>query len=366
MGNSAHEQDDDLDDWSFDYNGRGSEAADVQPGDVGPDAAQREPLKPLTLTASLGHDGLRIDHCVAQLMPHVSRSMIQKWIGMSRITLDGRTVKPATVVHAGQLLAIIPPEPEPVSAWDAQAMELDIVFEDDQILVVNKPVGLVVHPAAGHADGTLVNGLIAHCPEIRQVARAGIVHRLDRDTSGLLAVAKTAQAQFSLVKQLQDRSMSRVYLALAWGVVRPQDVRTMMGRDPRDRQKMAVVGEGKGKEAMTGFSVLAGGELYGQPVSLIKCALQTGRTHQIRVHAEHIKSPLVGDRTYSRHAPHANRLLGGKKEIDELVVGQALHAHTLRFRHPTSGQEMAFSAPPSQPFVELCRRSGIDLSKVLK
>lgn len=364
MGSSAHEQDDDLEDWAIDYSGQGPHARHAD--GVTADALSASALQPLLTTIAPTDEGLRLDTCVAKLMPQVSRSMIQKWIGSSCITIDGRVVKASATVHAGQTLAIRPPEPEPVNEWQPEPMALDIVFEDAQVMVVNKPVGLVVHPAAGHAGGTLVNGLIALCPDLRQVARAGIVHRLDRDTSGLMVVAKTSQAQFSLVKQLQDRSVSRVYLALAWGEVRPQEVRTMMGRDPRDRQKMAVVGEGRGKEAITGFSVLAGGVLYGQPVSLLRCVLQTGRTHQIRVHAEHVKSPLVGDRTYHRHSPHANRLCGGKKEIDELMIGQALHAHRLRFLHPMSDKEMGFEAPPPPEFIALCSRAGIDLEPVLK
>jgi 23S rRNA pseudouridine1911/1915/1917 synthase len=225
---------------------------------------------------------------------------------------------------------------------------------------LNKPVGLVVHPAAGHPSGTLVNGLIYRYPEIREVARAGIVHRLDRDTTGLMVAARSQQAQIGLVRQLQDRAVSRQYLALAWGRLQgKRTIESSIGRDPRDRQKMAVVPEEKGKPAITHVQALSPGELFGVEVSLARCVLETGRTHQIRVHLESIKHPIVGDITYRRHSPHSTRLSGGKEKIQKLMPGQALHAQKLRFDHPISGKEMSFSAPIPANYRELLALAGI-------
>ena len=217
-------------------------------------------------------------------------------------------------------------------------MDLDIVYEDDSVIVLNKPAGLVVHPAAGNWTGTLLNGLLAHCPELGQVPRAGIVHRLDKDTSGLMVVAKTLPAQNHLVQQLQNRSVKRIYRAVADGIV-PFDgkIETLIGRDPHNRLKMAVVKFG-GKEAVTHVSVL---ERY-QAHSYIECRLETGRTHQIRVHMREARHPLAGDPVYGnpRHACSP-----AVKETVKQLARQALHAHRLSFIHPKSGEWLSFEAP---------------------
>lgn len=364
MGGSNHEHDEDLEEWSEDYSGQDLGLASAHVGSIGD--ARGGIGEERVWSVGVEQSGQRIDHVLSQAYPEVSRSQLQRWITDGHVRVDDRTLKSSALVRPGQAIVVRPPPPEAVNDWIGQPMRLDIVFEDADVMVVNKPAGLVVHPAAGHAAGTLVNGLIAHCPDIVQVARAGIVHRLDRDTSGLMVVAKTSAAQFSLVHQLQARTVSRQYLALAWGPVRSQEIRTHMGRDPRDRQRMAVLAEGKGKEAITEFRVLGQGVLFGVTVTLLMCSLKTGRTHQIRVHAEHIKSPLVGDRTYSRHAPHAKQLHGGKEKIEDCIPGQALHAYRLRFLHPARQEPVEFTAPASVAFVALCTMAGIDLERVLR
>jgi 23S rRNA pseudouridine1911/1915/1917 synthase len=325
MKGNDHEDPEGLEEWSWDYNGAPE----------------------------------RADRFLCAQFPDLSRSLLQRWIADGLVTIDGQTIKSSQTIRPGQRIVVTPPEPSPANDWVAEPMDLDLVAEDDSILVVNKPAGLVVHPAAGHASGTLVNGLMAHCPGIGQVPRSGLVHRLDRDTTGLMVVAKTIPAQVSLVAQLQERSVSRQYLALVWGVVSAQTLDTFMGRDPKDRQRMAVLPEGKGKHAITHVKPLAKGELFGMPVTLVRCRLETGRTHQIRVHLEHIQHPLVGDRTYTRHAPHASRIQEGAKRIQETLVGQALHAQRLSLRHPTSNQLVTWSINPPPAFMSVLGLAGI-------
>ena len=254
-------------------------------------------------------------------------------------------------------VTIVPSEEN--QAFAAEPMDLDIVYEDDSVLVVNKPAGMVVHPAAGNWQGTLLNGLLHHCPALAQVPRAGIVHRLDKDTSGLMVVAKTLQAQNHLVQQLQDRTVKRIYRAVANGVV-PFDgkIDTLIGRDPHNRLKMAVVKFG-GKPAVTHVKVL---ERYGSH-SYIECALETGRTHQIRVHMREANHPLAGDPVYGnpRHA--------ASDKVKEVVKGlgrQALHAYRLSFVHPQSGETVSFEAPLPQDIYHLLSvlrlESGMDSS----
>ncbi len=302
----------------------------------------------------------RLDQFLSEQFPALSRSVLQRWIADGHVLVGGKTVKPSLSLKVGQQIQVSPPAPEPVNDWVAEPMLLEILYEDPDLVVVNKPVGLVVHPAAGHPSGTLVNGLIHRYPEIREVARAGIVHRLDRDTTGLMVAARSQAAQIGLVRQLQDRSVSRHYLALAWERLSgKRTIHASIGRDPRDRQKMAVLPEEKGKPAITHVQSIATGALFGLEVSLVRCLLETGRTHQIRVHLESIKHPIVGDMTYTRHAPHSTRLSGGKEKIQKLMPGQALHAQKLRFDHPVSGKEMTFSAPIPVNYRELLALAGI-------
>ena len=288
--------------------------------------------------------GLRLDVFLQAQFPQVSRSRLQKWIAQGHVQLDGQRVKSSQTLRGGQTIQVNVPAAEPQGQWLAEPMDLDIVYEDPQVLVVNKPAGLVVHPAAGHASGTLLNGLLAHCPDLVEVPRAGIVHRLDRDTTGLMVVAKTVAAQFNLVQQLSERTVSRHYLALLWGrLASTTRMNNWMGRDPKDRQRMAVLPQGKGKEAITQVYPLAYGNYRGFPVTLAQCRLETGRTHQIRVHMQYLRHPLVGDLTYTAHAPHASRLKDLKDGLGSLNR-QALHAARLAFIHPQSLKTVEFSA----------------------
>lgn len=351
MNSSAHERDEDLEEWSLDYSGAGLS---------GSEAGLAMPQEPHTFAIDGERAHGRLDQFLSEQFPALSRSVLQRWIADGHVLVGGKTVKPSLSLKVGQQIQVSPPAPEPVNDWVAEPMLLEILYEDPDLVVVNKPVGLVVHPAAGHPSGTLVNGLIHRYPEIREVARAGIVHRLDRDTTGLMVAARSQAAQIGLVRQLQDRSVSRQYLALAWGRLSgKRTIHASIGRDPRDRQKMAVLPEEKGKPAITHVQSIATGALFGLEVSLVRCLLETGRTHQIRVHLESIKHPIVGDMTYTRHAPHSTRLSGGKEKIQKLMPGQALHAQKLRFDHPVSGKEMTFSAPIPVNYRELLALAGI-------
>lgn len=296
--------------------------------------------------------GQRLDRFLAGWFASQSRARLQQWIAAGAVTLDGQPArKPSQPVKQGQSVWAIPPEPEPSGDWLAEAIPLSVVHEDEEILVVNKPAGLVVHPAAGHAAGTLLNGLLWHSPGLRSLPRAGIVHRLDRDTTGLMVVAKTLEAQTDLVRQLQARTMGRQYLALAWGAI-SQDwiAQGAIGRDPADRQRMAVLAEGTGKPAWTAFSPIAHGAIGARPVTLLQCSLKTGRTHQIRVHLEYAKAPIVGDPTYRRSAPR----------IEGVTLGrQALHAYRLGLLHPATGAHLAFQAPPPDDFIAQLARAGL-------
>jgi 23S rRNA pseudouridine1911/1915/1917 synthase len=323
----------DLDEVTDDYSGEAPED---------PDAAS--PLAASDLTIGLADHGLRLDVFLQAQFPQISRSRLQKWIEQGHVRVDDQQVKSSQTLRDGQHVRIQVPAAEPQGPWLAEPMDLGIVFEDAQVMVINKPSGRVVHPAAGHASGTLLNGLLAHCPELIEVPRAGIVHRLDRDTTGLMVVAKTVAAQFNLVQQLQARTVSRLYLALVWGrLAAPIRISNWMGRDPKDRQRMAVLPQGKGKEAITQVHPLAEGTYRGFPVTLVQCQLETGRTHQIRVHLQYLRHPLVGDATYTAHAPHASRLKnleGGLQPLNR----QALHAGRLAFVHPQHQQKVEFSA----------------------
>ena len=282
--------------------------------------------------------GTRLDAALAKLLPDYSRSRITSWIKDGLVQCNGQTASPKHKLIGGELLRVQIQPSDENQAFEPEAMDLDIVYEDDSVIVLNKPAGLVVHPAAGNWTGTLLNGLLAHCPELGQVPRAGIVHRLDKDTSGLMVVAKTLPAQNHLVQQLQNRSVKRIYRAVADGIV-PFDgkIETLIGRDPHNRLKMAVVKFG-GKEAVTHVSVL---ERY-QAHSYIECRLETGRTHQIRVHMREARHPLAGDPVYGnpRHACSP-----AVKETVKQLARQALHAHRLSFIHPKSGEWLSFEAP---------------------
>jgi 23S rRNA pseudouridine1911/1915/1917 synthase len=279
-----------------------------------------------TVPAALG--GMRLDQALAQLFPQYSRNRLQVWLKAGHITIDGELAAPRRIVDGGERVLVEPP-PAPDALPKAQRMALKIVYEDAQIIVVDKPAGLVVHPGAGVPDGTLMNGLLAHAPQLAAVPRAGIVHRLDKDTSGLLVVAKTVEAQAHLAQQLAERSVRRLYLALVQGDPPASGaIDAPVGRDSRARTRMAVTH--RGKPARTRYRVL---ERYGR-AALVECRLETGRTHQIRVHFQHIRHPLVGDTVYRRGTRHGISF-----------PRQALHATELSLVHPSSKQTMTWRSP---------------------
>ncbi len=283
--------------------------------------------------------GQRLDQVAAQLFAEHSRSRLSGWIKEGRLTVDGAVLRPRDIVHGGAQL-VLDAEQEAQGEWLAQDIELDIVYEDDQLLVINKPAGLVVHPAAGHADGTLLNALLHHVPDIVNVPRAGIVHRLDKDTTGLMVVAKTIQAQTQLVDQLQKRTVSRIYECIVIGVITAGGtINAPIGRSSAQRQRMAVTDGGK--PAVSHYRVLERFRSH----THARVKLETGRTHQIRVHMSHVGYPLVGDPVYAgrfRIPPAASQtLVQSLKEFPR----QALHARFLELDHPVSGQRMKWESP---------------------
>lgn len=282
--------------------------------------------------------GERIDKAISKTREDISRARIQQLIEDGHITVSGKKVRTGYKLRAGDSVEIEIPEAVPLEA-KAQAIPLDIVYEDKSLLVINKPRGMVVHPAAGNYEGTLVNALLHHCgdslSEIGGVLRPGIVHRIDKDTTGLLIVAKGDYAHRHFSDQLKTRSLSRTYFALVHGNIKEDSgtVDKPIDRDLHDRKKMAIAKTG-GREAVTHFEVVERFGLY----TLLMCKLQTGRTHQIRVHMKSIGHPIVGDKTY-----------GVKKEAFQLV-GQLLHAGKIGFIHPETEEEMSFSAPLPEDF----------------
>ncbi len=300
----------------------------------------------INFTVPLNLAGSRLDAALAKLLPDYSRSRLSTWIKDGAVLLNGETAAPKAKLIGGEQLQVRVQQSAEQLAFAPEAMDLDIVYEDDSVLVINKPAGLVVHPAAGNWTGTLLNGLLAHCPALAQIPRAGIVHRLDKDTSGLMVVAKTLPAQTHLVQQLQARSMKRIYRAVSDGVV-PFDgkIDALIGRDPHNRLKMAVVKFG-GKPAVTHVKVL---ERY-RAHSYIECALETGRTHQIRVHMREARHPLAGDPVYGN--PRHPASLEAKTAVKALAR-QALHAYRLSFVHPGTGETLSFEAPLPADFYHL-------------
>ncbi|MDE4086314.1 RluA family pseudouridine synthase [Planococcus maritimus] len=295
-------------------------------------------MEELTINITEEQKGERIDKVISAIDEEWSRSQISNWVKDGHIKVNGETVKPNYKVRLEDEIIIAPPLLEELDA-EPENLDLDVVYEDEDVLVVNKPKGMVVHPAPGHANGTLVNGLMYHCTDlsgINGIVRPGIVHRIDKDTSGLLMVAKNDLAHASLVDQLVEKSVTRKYIALVHGHI-AHDKGTIdapIARDPKERQKMAVVD--KGKHAVTHFTVL---ERFGD-FTLVECRLETGRTHQIRVHMRYIGFPLVGDPKY-----------GPRKTMD--IGGQALHAAVIGFIHPRTKEYLEFSSALPAEFEEL-------------
>lgn len=305
-------------------------------------------LKICVVSAQLKN--LRLDQAAAFLFSEYSRSQLKKWLEDGNLELNStKNLKPNHKVKTGDKLVLNPVLSEQIE-FLPENIKLNIVFEDEQILIINKQAGLVMHPAAGHSSGTLLNALLHYLPEQKNLARAGIVHRLDKDTSGLLVVAKTLEAQTSLVSQLQDRSLGRIYYALVWGDTPINGkINAPIGRSQADRKKQGVTA--KGKEALTYFKKITGFKDF----SLVECKLSTGRTHQIRVHFAHIKMPLIGDKTYGRCK--INKLVP-KDLAQELhnFKRQALHAKKLILTHPKSKQTMEFEVPLADDLQELLQK----------
>ena len=290
--------------------------------------------------------GERLDKVLAGSLPDYSRNRLKTWVEAGAVMVDGKVTKARYLLRGGESIKVFLQEMPEQFAFSPEDIPLDVVYEDDAMIVINKPAGLVVHPAAGNWSGTLLNGLLFRYPELKSLPRAGIVHRLDKDTSGLMVVARTAQAQTSLVRQLQDRTVGRRYLSWVWGEAPSQGkVLASVGRDQRDRLKMAA-GSPQGKPAATLFRRLAKGAFNESPVALLECRLATGRTHQIRVHLESLGFPLLGDPVYRKKTPGVAQSLPFER--------QALHAFALSLQHPVTNELSSwFRLPPADLMVLL-------------
>nr|WP_227001443.1 RluA family pseudouridine synthase [Pulveribacter suum] len=312
--------------------------------DEAPDASCE--LREATVPAALHQH--RLDKALAQLVPEFSRSYLQQLLAQGAVTVDGQTAgKPAQKVHAASRVVVEMRPTQQSQAFKPENLPLDVVHEDEHLLVVNKPAGLVVHPAPGNWSGTLLNALLGRDAQAAQVPRAGIVHRLDKDTSGLMVVARSRAAMDALVRMIAAREVSRQYLALGWGAWRgpaQRRVEAAIGRDPRQRLRMAVVDLAlhPGKPARTDFQLLDGTE----QACLVRCTLHTGRTHQIRVHMASLGHPLVGDGLY-----------GGAAGAG--LQRQALHAYRLAFMHPMTGQALECLAEPPPDMGAACEMWGL-------
>ena len=290
--------------------------------------------------------GTRLDRFIADAIPELSRMRVKALIQEGEVTANGKQITDASwKIREGQAFEInVPPAAEP--APQGQDIPLNVVYEDDYLIIIDKPAGMVVHPAAGNEDGTLVNALIHHCGDslsgIGGVKRPGIVHRIDKDTSGLMVVAKTDAAHSGLADQFADHSLERAYLAIVRRRPYPAEatIDEAIGRSPRNRKKMAVVGRG-GKHAVTHFKTL---QRLGDAASLVECRLETGRTHQIRVHMTHIGHPLIGDPVYGR-SQRSKSLAPEVREAISNFSRQALHAYVIGFIHPVTEEPIRFESP---------------------
>jgi 23S rRNA pseudouridine1911/1915/1917 synthase len=287
------------------------------------------------LTIPPGYAGLRLDQALARLLPEHSRNRLQQWVRNGLVRLDGKPAIPSSRVRGGETLAVQIRADPARQPFQPERIALDIVHEDDSILVIDKPAGLVVHPGSGNWSGTLLNALLAYAPQLAPLPRAGLVHRLDKDTSGLLVVARTETAQTALVRQLQARTMGREYLAIVHGeVLRAGTVDAPLGRHPVARTRMAVLA--RGRPAATHYQPLE----HHMHWSYLRCRLQTGRTHQIRVHLSSIGHPLIGDPLY-RKGRAAVWLPQAARDFPR----QALHAARLSLSHPLTGKAMTWESP---------------------
>ena len=319
--------------------------------DAPPDDAPEAPVETRRWIAGADDHAGRLDKVLALHAPEFSRGHLQQLIADGRVTLDDQPCRQSSRrVRAGQAISVALVPTAQALAFRPQPMTLPIVFEDAHLLVVDKPAGLVVHPGAGNWSGTLLNGLLAHHAEAARLPRAGIVHRLDKDTSGLMVVARTLRAHASLVEQLSGRDVHRQYLAVVQGtMVAGTTINAPIGRHPTDRVRMAVAKEGGGRDAITHYRVREKFRAH----TLVECRLETGRTHQIRAHMLHLGLPMVGDPLYGGGRALPRALAGG-------VAHQQLHAARLGFTHPRTGARMRFFSPPEAPFLALCAALGID------
>ena len=303
-------------------------------------------MEPIFLTVS---EPGRADTVLASGIEDITRSAAQKWLEEGRVTLNGKPVKKNAKLSPGEVLLVIPPEVEDIDLIP-QDIPLDIVYEDNDVIVVNKPVGMVVHPAPGHPDGTLVNALLYHCKDslsgINGERRPGIVHRIDRDTSGLLIAAKNDRAHLALAAQLQDHTLFRQYHAVTVGGFKEESgtVNAPINRHPTDRKRMAVCRPGEGREAVTHWQVIDSHDGY----SHITCRLETGRTHQIRVHMAYTGHPLLGDIVYGNKKPYPG------------LEGQCLHAAKLTFIHPSTNEKITVEAPLPEWFEKVLKKLNLE------
>lgn len=293
----------------------------------------------LTLVAEAEHDGLRLDHFLAALIPDISRSQLQRLIKEGRVRAEGLQIKPGVIIHEGLTVSVDVPAPIP-STVAAEAIPLTVLHDDADLIVVDKPAGMVVHPGAGHRQGTLVNALLHHVDDLSGIGgeeRPGIVHRLDRGTSGLMVVAKNDAAHRELSRQFQDREVEKTYLALVWGAVEAgRRIDLPIGRDPKDRQKMSTRAR-HSRDAVT--RLIRAVPMRG--VTLVEVAIDTGRTHQIRVHLAATQHPVIGDATYGGIRRHVAADVRAVNRLERPF----LHAHTLAFTHPSDGRRLTFESP---------------------
>jgi 23S rRNA pseudouridine1911/1915/1917 synthase len=314
----------------------------------------------ITMTAVVPEslDGARLDQIAANVFSEYSRGRLQTWIKEGCLLVNSRQLRSKDKLTAGDVLVLVTELPAPEEGhWQAEPVQLDIVFEDDDILVLNKPAGTVVHPAAGNRSGTLMNGLLHYCPALQNLPRAGIVHRLDKDTTGLMVVAKTLQAHHRLVRQLQKREVSRQYEAVVLGVLTAGGtVDEPLGRHPVMRKKRAVIQSGK--ESVTHYRVISRFRAH----THIQCQLETGRTHQIRVHMTHIRHPLVGDPVYGGRLNIPGGCSPQLATILREFKRQALHAARLGFIHPISAEEVSWEVPLPEDMLNLLAILKADMS----
>lgn len=315
--------------------------------------------EPENFTRNIPHElaGLRLDQALARLFPDYSRARLQRWVKDGQVTVNDRQMRPRDTVYGGECVVLQALQTEETS-WRPQELPLDIVYEDSAILVINKPPGLVVHPGAGNMDGTLSNALLHYAPELESVPRAGIVHRIDKDTSGLLVVARNVKAQKSLVDQLQARSFEREYQAVTMGVMTAGGkVDAPIGRHPVNRLRQAVVPNGK--EAITHYRVQERFRAH----THVSIKLETGRTHQIRVHMAYIHYPLVGDPAYGGRLRIPAGCIPQLEQILRAFNRQALHAAKLGIHHPQSGELIHWEAPLPDDMAALLAALREDLAK---